>query len=114
MLKWFKLWDWGDKLSDIRLDIKSKAEREGGRWRRKNTQKAAEEEEEEEGGEEVVEEVEEEEEEEIVKEGEEEEEGKLLSDKMAEVGDRTENVELLNDEAVGPINNNKKKTKRKK
>ena len=36
-----------------------------------------------------------------------------MSDKMAKAADRTENVELLNDEAVGPINNNKK-TKKKK
>merc|ERR1712030_208124 len=55
---------------------------------------------EEEGGEirvvEQEEEEEEEEEEEVVEEEEGEEEGKLLSDKMAEAGDHTENAELLN------------------
>merc|ERR1712215_581501 len=78
-----------------------------------------EEEEEEEKEEEKVEvekeeEEEEEEEEEIVKEGEEEEGGKLSSDKMPKATDPTENVELLNDEAVGVINNNKKTKKKKK
>merc|ERR1712215_429047 len=51
--------------------------------------------------EEVEEEEEEEEEEKEEEEEEEEEGGKLSSDKMPEVVDRTENVELLNDEAIG-------------
>merc|ERR1711895_178787 len=63
--------------------------------------------------EEVEEKVEEEEEEEE-EEGEEEEGDKLSSDKMPKATDPTENVELLNDEAVGVINNNKKTKKKKK